>query len=114
MQRREFLKTVGAASTGAVVMGGSALRAQNRETPTQSALIMDAMGEIRVTHTRTLLKQVINSGTNAVTVTLCDPKHQEDEARKVALAGLLDYDRHIKKNADLLIKATSVADMDQA
>ena len=85
-----------------------------QQSPTQKALIMDAMGEIRLTHTRELIKEVIDSGTNAVTVTLCDPKYQEQEAYEIALAELLAYDRHIQKNSDLFIKATKVADVDKA
>jgi len=85
-----------------------------QQSPTQKALIMDAMGEIRLTHTRELIKEVIDSGTNSVTVTLCDPKFQEQEAYEIALTELLAYDRHIQKNSDLFIKATKVADMDKA
>ncbi len=84
------------------------------QSPTQKALIMDAMAEIRLTHTRELIKEVIDSGTNSVTVTLCDPKFQEQEAYELALAELLAYDRHIQKNSDLFIKATEVADVDKA
>jgi membrane dipeptidase len=84
------------------------------QSPTQNALVVDAMGEIRLTHTRELIKEVIDSGTNAVTVTLCDPKFQEQEAYDVAMEELLKYDRHIQKNSDLFIKAEQASDMIKA
>ncbi len=84
------------------------------QSPTRNLLVMDAMGEIRLTHTRELIKEVIDSGTNAVTVTLCDPKFQEQEAYEVAMEELLNYDRHIQKNSDLFIKATQASDMNRA
>jgi len=111
MNRRDFVKSVAAAS---VLTQIPAFAQQKSITPTQKAMIMDAMAEIRVTHERSLLYEVIASGTNAVTVTLCDPKHQEQEAYEVAMDGLLEYDRHIQKNSDILMKATTVADVDKA
>lgn len=72
------------------------------------------MGEIRVTHTREVLRQVIASGTRMVTVTLTDPKVFGEEALDAALDDLGAYDRHIADNSDLLLKATSVADIDRA
>jgi len=35
---------------------------------------MDAMGEIRPTYGPELIGQILDSGVNSVTVTLCDPK----------------------------------------
>ncbi len=115
MERRTFVKSV--AVTGAGTMLSSKLPnwiIAKQQSPTQKALIMDAMAEIRLTHTRELIKEVIDSGTNSVTVTLCDPKLQEQEAYELALSELLAYDRHIQKNSDLFIKATKVADVDKA
>jgi len=115
MDRRDFIKSITAATAATTIFTQTpAMSQQKRPTPTQNALIMDAMAEIRVTHLRSLLKEVIDSGTNAVTVTLCDPKHQEQEAHDVAMDGLLEYDRHIQKNADLLMKATKISDVDKA
>jgi len=115
MQRRDFMKTIAAVGTGAAITGTAPIRAAVRQKPpTKDILIMDAMGEIRLTHERELIQEVIDSGMNAVTVTLCDPKFQEQEAFDVAMTELLAYDRHIQKNADLFIKATKVADVDAA
>ena len=95
MERRTFVKSM--AVTGAGAMLSSTLpnwATAKQQSPTQEALIMDSMAEIRLTHTRELIKEVIDSGTNSVTVTLCDPKLQEQEAYELALAELLAYDRH--------------------
>ena len=115
MKRREFMKTMAAATVGAAILSETPIGAQQRKkSPTQNALIIDAMGEIRITHERSLIAEVIASGTNAVTVTLCDPKFQEQQAYDVAMDGLLEYDRHIRKNADLFVKATKILDVDDA
>lgn len=115
MKRRDFIKSISTAVVGtSLAVEGPVFAGAVEKKPTQKALIMDAMGEIRLTHTRSLIKEVIASGTNAVTVTLCDPKSQEQKATDVALEELLAYDRHIVKNKDLFIKATKVADVDEA
>lgn len=115
MQRRAFVKSMAAAGAGTILSSTLPNWVIGKQpSPTQRALIMDAMGEIRLTHTRELIKEVIESGTNAVTVTLCDPKLQEQEAHKIALEGLLAYDRHIQKNSDLFIKAIKAVDVDEA
>ena len=115
MNRRDFIKSMAATTAATTFLTQIPTHAQQqRITPTQNALIFDAMAEIRVTHEMSLIKEVIDSGTNAVTVTLCDPKHQEQEAYEVAMDGLLEYDRHIRKNSDLLMKATTISDVDKA
>lgn len=112
MKRRDFIKSTAAITIGAAVSPNTIIAAQ--DSPTQKALIIDAMGEIRITHTRELIKEVIDSGTNSVTVTLCDPKHQEQEAFDVAMEWLLKYDQHIAANSDLFVKATKVGDINSA
>ena len=76
INRREF--TLGAA--GAVIAGSSGMQALAAGTPTQEALIIDAMGEIREVYTDPLCREMIDAGMNSVTVTLCDPKSVEAEA----------------------------------
>lgn len=115
MQRRLFIKSVTAVGAGTFLSTAFPGRIVGKpETPTQRALIMDAMGEIRLTHTRELIWEVIDSGTNAVTVTLCDPKFQEQEAYGVAMEELLKYDRHIQTNSDLFVKAIRIDDVERA
>ena len=108
LTRRQF--TLGA--TAGAVYAGTGLNAL--ATPTQDALIIDAMGEIREVYTDELCREMIDSGINSVTVTLCDPKSQEAEAYDWGMAGVLEYDRLIDKESEFWMKATSVADIQKA
>ena len=107
--RRQF--TAGAVSIGAT---GLSLPTLAAGTPTQDALVIDAMGEIREVYTDDLCREMIDSGLNSVTVTLCDPKSYEAEAYEWAMAGILEYDRLIEKEPQFWMKATSVADIQSA
>jgi len=110
LNRRKF--TIGAA--GAVSLGATGLSALAAESPTQKALIIDAMGEIREVYTDSLCREMIESGLNSVTVTLCDPKSFEAEAYAWAMDGVLEYNRLIEKESEFWMKATSVADIQKA
>ena len=112
MTRREFSRgmTAGAAVLAAGVAGNSAVAA----TPTQKALVLDAMGEIRDTYTDDLVREMLDAGMNSVTVTLCDPKSFEQQAYDWAIDGVLHYDRLIDTQREFYIKATGVADIAQA
>lgn len=107
--RRQF--AAGAVSVGATGMSFSTLAAG---TPTQDALVIDAMGEIREVYTDDLCLEMIDSGLNSVTVTLCDPKSYEAEAYEWAMDGVLEYDRLIENEPQFWMKATSVADIQSA
>ena len=78
MNRRAFLKHSGAAAAagwlgpGATVSGGSAPYFSGPPNP--SALIMDAMGELRPIYEPPLVREMLASGIDSITVTLCDPK----------------------------------------
>ncbi|MFV1987956.1 MAG: dipeptidase [Gemmatimonadota bacterium] len=78
------------------------------------ALIMDAMGELRPIYEPSLVREMLASGIDSITVTLCDPKPIGAEAVDVAIDGLLEYDRYLAANPDLFVRATSVADVDAA
>jgi len=113
MIRRDFLSTIGRGAAGASILAAarpSALAATRQDHPT----FLDAMGEIRLTHSMELIRQVLDSGTRSVTVTLTDPKVFGEAALDAALDDLLAYDRHIEKHSDLLLKATNAADIDRA
>jgi membrane dipeptidase len=115
LNRRDFLAKSGLA-TVAFTMGMPDFRFSNPlpfSTP-QSAMVFDAMGEIRNVYTPELLRQIIGSGLNAIAVTLCDPKSFEQEAVDLAMKGIAEYDKYISENPDLLIKATNIADVDLA
>lgn len=72
------------------------------------------MGEIREVYTDSLCREMIESGLNSVTVTLCDPKSYEAEAYNWAMDGILEYDRLIRKEPEFWMKATAVADIQAA
>ena len=109
--RRAFIKRA-IATTGAVGFSGIAGIAA-AATP-QSALVFDAMGEIREVYGPDLLQEMIDSGLNGITKTMCDPKTFEQEALDVALEGIRSFDAWIFANPRQVLKATSVADLDRA
>lgn len=84
------------------------------QTPTQRALVLDAMGEIREVYTDELVREMLDAGMNSVTVTLCDPKSFEREAYDWGIAGVLEYDELIENNDPFYLKATTVAGIDRA
>lgn len=111
INRREF--ALGAAA-GAVTATTASLDSFAAGSPTQDALVLDAMGEIREVYTDDLCREMLDSGLNSVTVTLSDPKSFESQAYQWAMDGVLEYDRLIRKEADFWMKATSAADIQRA
>jgi len=111
LSRREF--TLGAAA-GAVAIGTSATGLAAGQSPTQEALIIDAMGEIRAVYTDSLVREMIDSGLNSITVTLCDPKAYESRAYNLGIDGILEYDRLIADKPEFYTKVTNVAGIDKA
>ena len=113
ISRRQF--TLGA-TAGAVSLGSTSfsLDALAAGTPTQDALVIDAMGEVREVYTDSLCREMIDSGINSITVTLCDPKSYEAEAYDWAIDGVLEYDRLIARESEFWLKATSVDDIQVA
>jgi membrane dipeptidase len=51
---------------------------------------------------------------DAITITLCDPKPEGDEALALAVDSLLEHDKPHRRAPDLFVKATSAADLDRA
>jgi membrane dipeptidase len=80
----------------------------------QESLVMDAMGELRREYDDALLRDMLASGMDSITVTLSDPKFDGAQALATAIDGLLDYDRLIAERSSRLLKAMSVADIDRA
>jgi membrane dipeptidase len=113
INRRQF--NIGAAA-GAFSLGtsGAAVNALAAGSPTQEALVIDAMGEVREVYTDELCREMIDSGINSITVTLCDPKSYESVAYDLAMAGVLEYDRLIEKEPEFWMKATRTADIQTA
>ncbi len=77
-------------------------------------LIVDAMGELRVDYPVSLIRDMLASGMDAITITLCDPKPEGSEALQLAIDSILEHDRFIASHPDLLIRARSAADIDRA
>jgi membrane dipeptidase len=104
---------LGSALAGAASPHAVRSRAVGRERD-PSALIMDAMGELRPIYEPTLVREMLGSGMDGITVTLCDPKPVGAEAVELAVDGLLEYDRYLAAHPDLFVKATKVADVEEA
>ena len=74
---------------------------------------MDALGELRPIYEPPLVREMLASGTDSITVTLCDPKPLGADL-EFAVDGLMEYDRYLAKYPDLFVKATSVGHIDEA
>jgi membrane dipeptidase len=109
VSRRSFVRGLAAASAGTHASVRFAHALEQREP-----LVMDAMGELRPEYGDALLRDMLGSGLDSITVTLCDPKFEGAAALETAVDGLLDYDRLIASRPRQLLKATSVADVDRA
>lgn len=72
------------------------------------------MGELREEYDAALLRDMLGSGMDAITITLCDPKPEGAEALELAIDSLLQHDRFLGSHPEFFIKATSVADVDRA
>jgi membrane dipeptidase len=115
INRRQFTRGA-AVSTLALATPSLSLSsfAASNSTATRNALVIDAMGEIREVYTDSLCREMIDSGINSVTVTLCDPKSFEAQAYEWAMDGVLEYDRLIEKESEFWLKATTIDDIYRA
>lgn len=117
MHRRHFLLSLAASAAA------SSLHAQRTSplprtatTPRQprETLIIDAMGELRMEYSPEIVRAMLASSMDAITITLCDPKPEGDEALALAVDSLLEHDRYLASHPEFFIKATTVADIDRA
>lgn len=120
MDRRHFLRA-GALTSAATAFGARVGHGRVAEVihagageADPRALFMDAMGELRPIYEPPLVREMLDSGIDAITVTLCDPKAEGAEALELAVDGLMEYDRYLASHPDLFVKATSVEDVDAA
>ncbi len=109
MRRRDFLKTTPSASL-AVALGAKKGRTRQQES---KPLVIDGMAEIRVNYPMSLISEVLDSGTNVVRISLGSPL-PPDTAYQIVLDTYAEYERHIKVHGNYLVKASCVADIDQA
>lgn len=113
MHRRTFLSAAGAALATGIPVPGRAART-DAVVNDPRALIMDAMGELRMVYEPSLIREMLASGMDSITITLCDPKPVGAEALELAVDSLLAHDRYLEENPQFFLKATSVADVDEA
>ena len=115
MERRSFIQACAGGVLAAVATPGRARAvAPPGRSANPDALIMDAMGELRTVYEPSLVRQMLASGMDSITITLCDPKPVGAEALELAVDSLLEYDRYLDGHPDLFIRATSVADVERA
>lgn len=108
MDRRNFMLS-GAAMSAAVTIAPS-VKAKSKIRP----LTFDAMGEVRFEYDAALIGQMRDSGLDAITVTLCDPKAYESHAYELAIRSVIDHDAHISAHPELFLKSTRTSDIDTA
>jgi membrane dipeptidase len=112
VQRRTFVRTAALAVASIPIGSRDARRTMVQGRP--DALIWDAMGELREEYDEALIRAMLGSGMDAITITLCDPKPEGAEALELAVDSLLQHDRFLARHPALFMKATSVADVDRA
>lgn len=108
--RRSFLKAV-AATAFAPRLAAQASRSASARL---DALVMDAMGELRAEYEDALIRDMLASGLDSITITLCDPKPEGAEALELAIDSLLQHDRYLASKAEFFVKAGSAADVERA
>ncbi|HUQ82727.1 MAG TPA: membrane dipeptidase [Gemmatimonadaceae bacterium] len=113
MERRTFVR--------AAALGLAAIHADRRHAiggastqQRRDALVWDAMGELREDYDAALIRDMLTSGLDAITITLCDPKPEGAEAIELAVDSLLQHDRFLTRHPEFFVKATTVADVDRA
>lgn len=112
MQRRAFMFGLGSAAVFARDLG--AAQAPPSPRSRRDALVMDAMGELRPEYQAAIIRDMLGSGMDSITITLCDPKPEGAEALELALDSLLQYDRYLASKPEFFVKATSVKDVEAA
>ena len=75
---------------------------------------MDAMGELRMEYEEALIRDMLASGLDSITITLCDPKPEGAEALELAIDSLLQHDRYLAAHPGFFVKAQSVTDLERA
>ncbi len=112
MDRRLFV--LGLAASAGLVRRLAAQPAAGPSPSRGDRLIMDAMGELRPEYEPALIRDMLASGMDSITVTLCDPKPEGAEALELALDSLLQHDRYLAENAGFFVRATSAKDVELA
>lgn len=117
MRRRQFVVSLATAAAAARLDAQRTSPIPSRmpqPRPRTDALIFDAMGELRIEYTDDIVRDMLASGMDAISITLCDPKPEGDESVALAIDSLAEYDRYLASHPEFFVKATSVADIDRA
>src|SRR5262245_56560452 len=101
ISRRSFLAGAAGAVCAARPSGAAPASAASARP---EALVMDAMGELRPDYEDALVREMLASGMDAITVTLCDPKPAGAEALALATDALLLHDRFLAGKPQLFVK----------
>lgn len=109
MNRRHFLKASSLAIPSTLFATRGFGKTQQKEKP----LIIDGMAEIRATYPMALIKEVLDSGTNVVRISLGSPL-PPSTAFQIVVETYAQYERYIEEHQDCLMKAKCVADIDEA
>ena len=112
LTRRSFLRAVAASAVATRLPATAATGATTPSRP--DTLVMDAMGELRMEYEAALIRDMLASGLDSITITLCDPKPVGAFALELAIDSLLQHDRYLAANPGFFVKATSVADLERA
>ena len=112
MHRRSFV--LGLGGSAVLAKGLAAGPARSSASARADRLVMDAMGELRPEYEPGLIRDMLASGMDSITVTLCDPKPEGAEALELALDSLLQHDRYLASKPEFFVKATSVRDVEAA
>ena len=111
MNRRNLLAKASAVAALSVTAPSFAAPARPK---TRDMLVFDAMGEMRTNYTPELISEIRDSGLDAITVTLTDPKAYEARAYDEALAAIAEHDAFIAANPQFFIKGLKTADLGRA
>lgn len=109
---------LGIASLPSAAMAGPAQPAPADNRPGASAItlpvVFDALGEIRTVYDMALVDQILAGGTQAIAITLTDPKAAADWSFDLMLKDLAQYNLYFREHATHFVRATGVADIARA
>ena len=108
MHRRTFLRNTSLAAAALTLPMASLAQGP------RYAFAFDAMGEIRTLYTPALIREILSSGTRAIAITLSDPKVIGHDGFELTCEEIKAYDAYFSQHPSLFIKATRLADIDQA
>jgi len=98
---------------GYLTKTGSLKKPSDIKQQKKRSVIIDSMGEIRVTYPVSLIKEVLESGTNVVRISLGSPL-PPSKAYQIIVDAFAQYEQYINSNSEYLMKAKCTEDIDRA